>query len=80
MELYKFINETSIQKYKGSFVVLNDRIYTNPSDEIIKKAGYKKLKSVRHPKYDVFTEYLQVTYTEKEDLIVPEYSVIKAEI
>jgi hypothetical protein len=33
MELYKLENDT-LKKYNGGFVVLNNRIYTNPTIEI----------------------------------------------
>ncbi len=79
MELYKFINDACVKEYKGGFVILDDRIYTNPTDEVVKKAGYKPLARVAVPEYDVFTEYLKVTYTELEDIIVPSYTVIRAE-
>jgi hypothetical protein len=42
MELYKLENG-QLKKFKGGFVVLNNRIYTNPTEEIVRKAGYKNL-------------------------------------
>ncbi len=60
--LYKFINENEIQPYNGGFVVLDNRIYTNPTEEIIKKAGYKELVEVEQPAFDPEKEYLSLTY------------------
>ena len=40
MKLYKLDNDT-LKKYNGGFVVFNNRIYTNPTEEIVRKAGYK---------------------------------------
>ena len=79
--LYKFINENQIKPYKGGFVVLDNKIYTNPKEETLKKAGYKKLAEVEKPEYDEQTQYLKTTYKDGEvittvyevcDIVVPE--------
>lgn len=62
MNLYKFINENEIQPYNGGFVVLDNRIYTNPTEEIIRKAGYKELVEVERPTFDPEKEYLSFQY------------------
>ena len=79
MELYKFINENTIQKYKGGFVVVNNRIYTNPKEEIVKKAGYKEVAKVQPPEFDSNIEYLTTSYVDGE-LITPVYEVKQIEI
>lgn len=68
MNLYKFISETEIEKYNGGFVVLDNRIYTNPTEEIIRKAGYKELVEVEQPAFDTETEYLTSTYQDGEKI------------
>lgn len=70
MELYKFIDETKIQKYKGGFVVLNNRIHTNPSEEIVRKAGYKDLVDTPCPEYDKATQYIQTKYVDGDVISV----------
>lgn len=80
MELYKFISETQIKRYKGGFVVTDNRIYTNPKEETIKKAGYKSLAPREIPEFDVQTQYLTVKYKENDDCIVPEYEIKTFEV
>ena len=78
MELYKFISETEIKKYKGGFVVIDNRIYTNPTEETVRKAGYKELAEVGEPTIDYDTEYLVTTYADG-DVITPVYEVRRIE-
>ena len=75
MELYKFISETEIKKYNGGFVVLDNRIYTNPTEETIKRAGYKPLANADIPEFDIQNQYVCVTYKEEDGCIVPVYEV-----
>ena len=79
MKLYKFINEDTIEKYNGGFVVLNNRIYTNPKEEIIKQAGYKELEEIEPPEYNPENESLILTYADGEK-ITPIYSVMEVQI
>ncbi len=78
MNLYKFINETEVEKYNGGFVVLDNRIYTNPTEEIIKKAGYKELVEVEQPTFDPEKEYLSLTYQDG-DVITQVWTVHELE-
>ena len=78
MELYKFLNENEIQKYKGGFVVVNNRIYTNPTIDTIKKAGYKELLEVEIPEFNPEKEYILLSYMDG-DVITPVYTVMEAE-
>ena len=74
MELYKFINENEIKKYKGGFVVLNNRIYTNPTEETVRKAGYKPLAKATSPEYNPETHDLSTIYKDG-DIITQEYII-----
>lgn len=78
MELYKFISETEIQKYKGGFVVIDNRIYTNPTEETVRKAGYKELVESPMPEYNEETEYIETTYVDG-DVITAVYTVRQIE-
>lgn len=78
MELYKFIDENKIKKYKGGFVIVNNRIYTNPTKKTLKAAGYKQLVDAPIPEYNPDTQYLSVSYSDGED-IVKIYSVTDIE-
>ena len=80
MELYKFINENEIQKYRGGFVVLNNRIYTNPSEETVRKAGYKDLADAPCPEYDEDTQYVETKYVDNKDFIAKVLTVKQIEI
>ncbi len=75
MELYRFVSETEIEKYEGGFVVLDDRIHTNPTSETIENAGFKPLADVEKPEYDQETESLSLTYIDG-DVITPVYTVM----
>lgn len=75
---YKFISETEIKPYKGGFVVLDNKIYTNPKEETLKRAGYKKLAEAEPPEYDEQKQYLKTTYKDG-DAITPIYEVLDIE-
>lgn len=75
MKLYKFVSETEIKKYSGGFVVMDNRIYTNPSEETLRKAGYKELVETEHPEYDEQTQYLETKYKDG-DVITAVYEVV----
>ena len=79
MELYKFINENEVQKYKGGFVVIDNRIYTNPTEEKIRRAGFKELIDSPVPEINPENEYIQITYTDGEK-ITAVYMVKKLEV
>lgn len=74
MELYKLENG-SLKKYNGGFVVYNNRIYTNPTEETVRKAGYKDAVYNEMPEYDEGTQYLAEVYTEDETTIYVTYEV-----
>lgn len=76
MELYKFINETTVKKYRGGFVMIDGRIYVNPSENTIKRAGYKQLVG-EECKYDITTEYPEITYTDGENEIIKNVTIKK---
>lgn len=68
--LYKFVSENEIKPYKKGFVVLDNRIYTNPTEEIIRKAGYKNLVESEMPEFDEETQYLETKYIDGEVITV----------
>lgn len=73
MELYRLENGM-LKKFKGGFVVLNNRIYTNPTEETVRKAGYKELVEGTPPEFNSETEYIVVNYVDG-DVITPVYEV-----
>lgn len=77
--MYKFINENKIEKFKNGFVVLDGRIYTNPTPETLKKVGYKPLVEAEMPEYDAEKQYLVKKYVEGEDSITERYEVLGIE-
>lgn len=74
MELYKLENG-HLKKFKGGFVVLNNRIYTNPTEETVRKAGYKELEYGPKPEYDNNTQFLVESYTEDDSAINVVYTM-----
>ena len=88
MELYKLENGM-LKKFKGGFVVLDNRIYTNPTAGTVRKVGYKDVVYDTMPEYDEATQYLAEVYTEDDttyyvsyevrDIEIPEFLEIPAE-
>ena len=74
MELYRLENGT-LKKFKGGFVVLNNRIYTNPTEETIRKAGYKDVVYSDMPEHNPETHYLTEMYTENNTTIHVNYVI-----
>lgn len=74
MELYKLENDT-LKKFKGGFVVLDNRIYTNPTEETVRKAGYKDVVYDPMPEYDEGMQYLREVYTEDDTTYYVSYEV-----
>ena len=74
MELYKLENGR-LKKFNGGFVVYNNRIYTNPKEEVIRLAGYKDVIKDEEPEYNIETQYLNTIYTEYEDYIAISYEI-----
>lgn len=79
MELYKLENGI-LKKFKGGFVVLNNRIYTNPTEETVRKTGYKDVVYGEKPEYDEETQYLNTVYTEDDNSIYVNYEVMGIDI
>lgn len=79
MVLYKLLNENEIQKYKGGFVVVDNRIYTNPTEETVRKAGFKELADGPVPEINPAEEYIERTYTDG-DKITAVYTAKKLEV
>ncbi len=75
MELYKLENGT-LKKFIGGFVVYDNRIYTNPNEETVRLAGYKDLVEAPMPVCDEVTQYLQESYTEDDTTIYVKYKVM----
>ena len=75
MELYKLENGM-LKKFKGGFVVLDNRIHTNPTEETVRKVGYKDVVYGDMPEYDEATQYLQEVYTEDNTAILVSYEVV----
>ncbi len=64
-----------LKKFKRGFVVLNNRIYTNPTEETVRKAGYKDIVYNEKPEYDETTQCLAEIYTEDDTTIYVGYEV-----
>lgn len=74
MELYKIING-KVKKYTGGFIVLDNKIYTNPTEELVRQAGYKPLVTDEQPEYDVETQYISEVVEDTEDTILIHWEV-----
>ena len=72
---YKFIDEHNVKPFKEGFVVLNGKIYTNPTDEILKEVNVKDMIVLEEPEYNVETQYLLPHYTNDKDVITQSWEV-----
>ena len=79
MELYK-IKNGKLEKYNGGFVVIDNMIYTNPPEELIRQAGYKDLREDEQPEYDIETQYIEKVYEDTNDAILAHWEVKEIEI
>jgi len=66
--MYKYINEHKIEKFCKGFVVIDDRVFTNPSEDTLRKAGYKRLIKGAVPEYDPATQYPKIKYIDGDDI------------
>ena len=79
MKLYKLVNG-QLKKYNGGFVVLDNRIYTNPTDEVIKQAGYKPMITDEEPEYNAETHYIEKVHKDTEEAILVHWEIREIEI
>lgn len=74
MELYKVI-KGKVTKYNGGFIILDNTIYTNPTEELIRQSGYKPLVTDEQPDYDIETQFLKKIIEDTEDNILVHWEV-----
>lgn len=77
---YKFINEHEIQPYKNGFIIFNDRIYANPREETLLKAGYKELVIEEVPEYNAENQYAEPMYVDGDDVITQTWVIKDVEL
>ena len=77
---YKFINEHEIKPYKNGFIILDNKIYTNPKEETLLKAGYKELVIEDEPEYNPETQYIVPVYTETDTEIMQSWEIKETDI
>lgn len=74
MELYKLKNGKLV-KYNGGFVVIDNMIHTNPTEELIRQAGYKPKIEDEQPDYDIETQYLERVLEDAEDAVLVHWEI-----
>ena len=74
MNLYTIINK-KIKPYNNGFIILDNTIYTNPTEDLIRAAGYKPLILDEEPEYDVENQYLRQVYEDTEDYILVHWEI-----
>lgn len=67
MTLAKYKNNKQIERYKG-YVIIDGITYAN-NEEKAREVGFKDLVIEETPEFDVDTEYLDVYYEDKENVI-----------
>lgn len=77
MDYYKFINTNTIQKLENNYVTIDNVIYTNPTSETLKMAGYKPLNENLDNLPTTLNdgEYVDITYVDGTDEILANYTV-----
>ena len=80
MRYCKLINDTSIEELKNNLLILDGRVYTNPTPSRLKEQGYKPLLSEDEPEYDRESEYLERIYTQTEDTIIESFVIRKRSV
>ena len=76
---YKFINEYEVQPYKNGFIILDNKIYTNPKEETLARAGYKELVTEDEPEYNPETQYIVPKYIDG-DVITQSWEIKEMEM
>lgn len=79
MKRYKLKNGKLI-KYNGGFIVEDNRVFINPTEEKLRENGYKELVYDEQPEYDETTHYLVRDFEEQEDCNVVHWVVKEIEI
>lgn len=79
MKLYKLKNGKLI-KYNGGFIVENNRVFINPTEEKLRENGYKELVEDAIPEYDENTHYLARELEEQDNCIAVHWVVKEIEI
>ena len=77
MKYCKLINDRSIEMLKDGAIVINGKVYSNPSQLRLKEHGYKPLLSENEPEYDEKTEFSERIYTQTEDNIIESFVIRK---
>jgi hypothetical protein len=73
-KLYK-IKNGKLKEYNGGFVVIDNMIHTNPSEELIRQAGYKDKIEDEQPDYDIETQYIEKVLEDTEDAVLVHWEV-----
>ena len=71
----KIVDKNTVELYKKGFIVLDNKIYTNPTDETLFKAGYKELKIEDQPEYNMETQYVEPVYSDGGNVITQSWEV-----
>lgn len=70
----------SVVQKSGKFVIHDDKITTNPSEDLLKSLGYKEFVEKDTPEYDTNEQYLEEKITEYDDKIVKSYDIKQLEV
>lgn len=77
---YKFINENEVKPYKNGFIILDNKIYTNPKEETLLKAGFKEMVIEDEPEYNPETQYIVPKYIDGDDVITQSWEIKEMEM
>ena len=63
--------------FTGSYVRLGSYIVAPPTPSALASLGYLPMAEVTPPEFDASTSLLSVSYTERDGVIYPQYTVTK---
>ena len=73
--LYEFINDYHIERWTKSYVILNGKQISHPTEDILKQLNIKRLKIDGIPDYDNSTHRLSEYYENTDDFIVKKWRI-----
>ena len=73
--LYRFIDENTIQEWNEKYVIVDGKQISYPSNDMLKEAGIKPLVEDEIPIFDEMTQWVMEYYENTDDAIIKHWIV-----
>ena len=73
--LYRFIDENTIQEWNEKYVIVDGKQISYPSNDMLKEAGIKPLVEDEIPIFDEMTQWVMEYYENTDDTIIKHWKV-----